>query len=72
MMTIIALVFVILKHSLQWRGEFHLYIDPVPEYLLANFAGRRFLMAACVEGKFLPSFLCLMTCSLTIFGSTGI
>ena len=30
----IALVFAILKHSLQWRGEFHLYLDPVPEYLL--------------------------------------
>ena len=45
----IALVFVVLKYSLQWRGEFHLYLDPVPEYLLA----RWFLMAAGVEGKFL-------------------
>ena len=67
----IALVFVILKHSLQWRGEFHLYLDPVPEYLLAN-DNRRFLIAAGVEGKSLSSFLCLMTCSLTIFGSAGI
>ena len=27
-------------------------------------------MAACVEGKFLPSFLYFMMCSLTIFGSS--
>ena len=46
-----ALVFVILKHSLQWRGEFHLYLSPVLEYLLVNSAARRFLMAAGVEGK---------------------
>ena len=46
----IALVFVILKHSLQWRGEFHLYLGPVPEYLLVNSAARRFLMAAGFEG----------------------
>ena len=68
----IALVFVVLKHSLQRRGEFHLYLGPVPEYLLVNSAARRFLMAAGVEGKFLSSFLYLLTCSLTIFGSTGI
>ena len=46
----IALVFVILKHSLQWRGEFYLYLGPVPEYLLVNSAARRFLMAAGFEG----------------------
>ena len=48
----IALVFVILKHSLQWKGEFHLYLSPVLEYLLVNSAARRFFMAACVEEKF--------------------
>ena len=50
----IALVFVILKHSLQRRGAFLLYLGPVPvpEYLLVNSAARRFLMAADVEGKF--------------------
>ena len=58
----IALVFVILKHSLQWRSEFHLYFGPVREYVLVNSAARRFLMAACVEGKFLSSFLYFMTC----------
>ena len=36
LITIIALVFVILKHSLQWRGEFQLYFGPVPEFLLVN------------------------------------
>ena len=57
----LALVFVILKHSLQWRGEFHLYLDPVPDYLLVNSAARWFFMAAGVEGKFLSSFLYFMT-----------
>ena len=57
LITIIALVFVILKHSLQWRGEFHLYFGPVPEFLLVNSAARRFSMAASFEGKFLSSFL---------------
>ena len=55
--TIIALVFVILKHSLQWRGEFYLYFGPVPEFLLVNSAARRFSTAAGFEGKFLSSFL---------------
>jgi len=41
----IALVFVILNQLLQWRGEFHLYLSPVLEYLLVNSAARRFLMA---------------------------
>ena len=57
LITIIALVFVILKHSLQWRGEFHLYFGPVPEFLLTNSAARRFSMAASLEGNFLSSFL---------------
>ena len=57
LITIIALVFVILKHSLQWRGEFHLYFGPVPEFLLVNSAAKRFSMAASFEGKFLSSFL---------------
>ena len=57
LITIIALVFVILKHSLQRRGEFHLYFGPVPEFLLVNSAARRFSMAASFEGKFLSSFL---------------
>ena len=37
LITMTALVLVILKHSLQWRGEFHLYLRPVPvqyQYLL--------------------------------------
>ena len=34
LITMIALIFVILKQSLQWRGEFYLYLDPVSEYLL--------------------------------------
>ena len=38
----IALVFAILKHSLQWRGEFHLDYGPVPEFLLRNSSARRF------------------------------
>ena len=57
LITVIALVFVILKHSLQWRGEFHLYFGPVPEFLLVNSAARRFSMAASFEGNFLSSFL---------------
>ena len=57
LITIIALVFVILKHSLQRRGEFHLYFGPVPEFLLFNSAAGRFSMAAGFEGKFLSSFL---------------
>ena len=57
LITIITLVFVILKHSLQWRGEFHLYFGPVPEFLFVNSAARRFSMAASFEGKFLSSFL---------------
>ena len=70
----IALVFVILKHSLQRRGEFHLDFGPVPEFLLVDSAARRFflLMAADFEGKFLSSFLYLLMRSLTIFGSAGI
>jgi len=55
----IALVFVILKHSLQWRGEFPLYLGPVPDYLLVNSAPWWFLMAADVEGKFLSGQLSL-------------
>ena len=55
--TIVALVFVILKHSLQWRDEFHLYFGPVPEFLLVNSAARRFSMAASFAGNFLSSFL---------------
>ena len=71
MITMIALVFVILKHSLQWRGEIHLYFGPVPEFLLVNSAARRFSMAASFEGKFLSSFF--YWCNLlTIFGSAGI
>ena len=57
LITIIPLVFVILKHSLQWRGEFRLHLGPVPEFLLVNSAARRFSMAASFEGKFLCSFL---------------
>ena len=63
-----ALAFVIPKHSLQWRGEFSLYLGHVAEYLLVNSAVRWSLMAACVEGKFLSSFLYFMTSSLIIFG----
>ena len=55
LLTIIALVFVILKHSLQWRGEFHLYFALVPEFLLVNSAARRFSMAASLE-IFYPAF----------------
>ena len=29
LITMIAPVFVILKHSLQWRSAFHLYLGPV-------------------------------------------
>ena len=72
LITMMALVFVILKHSLQWRGEFHLYLSPVPEYLLVNSAARRFLMAAGVEGKFSSIFLYFLAFSLTIFGGSGI
>ena len=70
----IALVFVIPKHSLQWRGEFHLYfaLVPVPEFLLVNSAARLFLMAARFQGKLLFSFLYLLMRSLTMFGSAGI
>ena len=57
LITMIALVFVILKHSLQWRGEFRLYFGRVPEFLLVNSAAKRFSMAACFEGKFLSRFL---------------
>ena len=53
----IALVFVILKRSLQWRGEFHLYFGRVPEFLLVNSAAKRFSMVASFEGKFLFCFL---------------
>ena len=69
LITMIALIFVILQHSLQWTGEFYLYLDPVSEYLLFDSAARRFLMVAGVEGKFLSSSLYLMTCSLIVFGS---
>ena len=66
LITILALTFVILKHSLQWRDEFHLYLGPVPEYLLVNSAARRFLMAASFEGKFWPYLILqvyeLITC----------
>ena len=62
----IALVFVILKHSLQWRGEFQFYLGPVPEFLLVNSTARWFLMAASFEGNFLSSFLYLLMCLLTI------
>ena len=36
LITVIALVFVILKHSLKRRWEFYLYLGPVPEFLLVN------------------------------------
>ena len=49
----IAPVFVILKHSLQWRGEFHLYLGPVPDYSLVSSTARWFSMASSVEGQFL-------------------
>ena len=49
MITMTALVFVVLKHSLQRRGEFHLYLVPVPVFLLVNSASRRFLMAVGLE-----------------------
>ena len=68
----IAVVFVILKHSLQWRDEFHLYLGTVSEFLLVNSAARRFSMTAGFEGKFLSSFLYLLMRSLTIFGSAGL
>ena len=38
-----------------------MYLGPVPEYLLVNSAARRFFTAAGVEGKFLSSFLYLLT-----------
>ena len=64
LITVIALIFVILKHSLQWRGEFYLYLDPASEYILFDSASRRLFMdVAGVEGKFLFSSLYLMTCS---------
>ena len=69
--TMIALVFLIQKHSLQWRGEFNLYFRLVPEFLLVNSAARRCFMAAGF-GKFLCSFLYLLIRSLTKFGSAGI
>ena len=54
----IAPVFVILKYSLQWRGEFHLYLGLVPDYLLVNSAARWFLMASAPVSKenFYPAF----------------
>ena len=48
-----------------------MYLDPGLEYLVFDSAAKRFLMVAGVEGKFLPSSLYLMTCSLIIFGSAG-
>mgnify|MGYP007094268209 CR=1 FL=1 len=69
---ITMIAFVTLKHSLQWKGEFHLYLGPVPEYLLVNSTARRFLTTAGVQEKFLSSSLYFMPCSLTIFGSAGI
>ena len=68
----ITLVLIILKHSLQWRSEFHLYLGPVPEFLLVNSSARRFLTAAGVEGKFLSRFFYLLLRLLTIYGSAGI
>ena len=56
LITMIALIFVILKHSLQLRGEFYLYLDPASEYILFDSATRRFFMdVAGVEGKFYPA-----------------
>ena len=49
LITVIALVFVVLKHSVQRRGEIHLYLGPVPEFLLVNSGTRRFSMAVGFE-----------------------
>ena len=51
LITMIELVFVILKHSLQWRGEFHLYLDRVPQLLLFNSTAKRFSTTVSFEGK---------------------
>ena len=56
-MTVIALVFVVLKHSLQRRGEIHLYLGPVPEFLLDNAATRRFSMAVGFERLKLTAYI---------------
>lgn len=73
LLTMIALVFIILKHSLYRASELHWYFGPVPEFqVLVNSAGRPFLKAAGLEGKFLWSFLYLLMRLLTIFGSAGI
>ena len=52
LITIISLVFVVLKQSLLRRSEFHLYLGSVLEFLLVNSATRRFSMAVGFEGKF--------------------
>ena len=59
-MTVIALVFVVLKHSLQRRGEIHLYLGPVPEFLLVNSATRLFLMAFGFERLKLTAYIYLL------------
>ena len=73
LITILALVFVILKHSLQWRDKFHLDFGPVPEFLLVNSAARQcFFVNGCrFRGKIFIQLSLLMR-SLTIFGSAGI
>ena len=45
----IALAFLILKHSLQWRGEFHWYLGPVPEYRNLNKVSL-IIVARCIFG----------------------
>ena len=49
LITMKALVFVVLKHLLQRRGEFYLHLGPVPEFLPVNSATRRFSMAVGLE-----------------------
>ena len=76
--TMIALVFVILKHSLQRRGEFHLYLGPVPEFPLVDSATSLLddFQWPSVQTKIFYStsiqISILLTRSLTIVGSAGI
>ena len=56
----IALVFAILKHSLQSRGQFYLYFGAVPEFILVNSAARWFEMAVGFEANFYPALFLLI------------
>ena len=59
--TMKALVFVFLKHSLQRRVEFHLHLGPVPELLFVKYSSRRFSIAVSFQRKKIHRdfFICL-------------